>query len=347
MKHDQGWNHCDECEMRLGRIGTMYNHIQYKHRNEIFRMETSDAMAAKFRISKREKGEFKYTGVDVKREENGDIVINQEAYKDTLHEIEIGDKESDQRPLTREEFKRYRGAAGQLQWLAEMTRPDLSYDCLEISRHNKDATVGDLRSVNKVIRKAKMHDTFVKYSHIGEFDDLKILAITDGAYLKLEEKTMSVMGRFLFLSNKEETKVSAIGWKGKTIPTVCKSAKDAETRAADKAIEDAVYIARCVKEIFTGDRGEAQIPVDVVTDSKPLIDSINSSRQVENKLLRPLVKFMKQALDSGMIRSIRWCNTKVCLADILTKKASSLTKCVTEILKTNEMINLWQEEERK
>ena len=56
-------------------------------------METSDAMAAKFRISKREKGEFKYTGVDVKREENGDIVINQEAYKETLHEIEVEDKE--------------------------------------------------------------------------------------------------------------------------------------------------------------------------------------------------------------------------------------------------------------
>ena len=102
-----------------------------------------------------------------------------------------------------------------------MTRPDLSYDCLEISSHNKDATIGDLRSVNKVIRKAKMYGTFVRYSHIGEFNDLKILAITDGAYLKLEEKTMSVMGRFIFLSNKEETKVSAIQWKGKTIPTVC------------------------------------------------------------------------------------------------------------------------------
>ena len=176
---------------------------------------------------------------------------------------------------------------------------------------------------------------------------MKILAITDGAYLNLEEKTMSVVERFIFLSNKEETKVSAIGWKGKTIPTVCKSAKDAETRAAYKAIEDAVYIARCVREIFTGDCGEAQIPVDVVTDSKPLIDSINSSRQVENKLLRPLVKFMKQTLDSGMIRSIRWCNTKVCIADILTKKASSLTKSVMEILNTNKMINLWQEEERK
>ena len=94
MKHDQGWNHCDECEMRLGRIGTMYNHIQYKHRNEIFRMEISDAMAAKFRISKREKGEFKYTGVDVKEDTikedtNGDTMEGDNNTEDTWRHLEM------------------------------------------------------------------------------------------------------------------------------------------------------------------------------------------------------------------------------------------------------------------
>ena len=59
------------------------------------------------------------------------------------------------------------------------------------------------------------------------------------------------MGRFIFLSNPEETKVFPIGWKSKTIHTVCKSAKAAETRALDTCVEDSVYIAHCVKENLT------------------------------------------------------------------------------------------------
>ena len=103
--------------------------------------------------------------------------------------------------------------------------------------------------MNKVIKKAKDNDSFVKYVRVGKLDEMKVLVINDGAYLKLEEKTKSVMGRFILLSNKEETKVALLLWKSKCIPTVCKSAKDAETRAADKAIEDGIYITRSIKEI--------------------------------------------------------------------------------------------------
>ena len=221
-----------------------------------------------------------------------------------------------------------------------MSRPDISYDCLEISCHSKDAKVKDLRNTRKVLKKAKENYSELKYSRIGPYEDLKILVITDGAYLKLEEKTKSVMGRFIFLTNKNEDKVAPLLWKSKCISTVCKSAKDAETRAADKAIEDGVYVARCVREVYTGERGEAQIPVDVVTDSQPLVDSVNSSRQVDNKLLRPIIKFMKQMLDSGAVSGLRWCDTKVCVADMLTKKGSSLTPVAMKILQTGNMIDL-------
>ena len=57
-----------------------------------------------------------------------------------------------------------------------------------------------------------------------------------------------------------------------TIPTVCKTVKDAETRAADKCVEDSIYIARCVKELYTGLRGDAQLKVDICTDSQSLVD---------------------------------------------------------------------------
>ena len=313
-----------------------------------FTKNVSDVIVKKFKISKREQENFKFTGVDVSRLENGDIIIGQEAYKDALTQVSIADEnENVDKLLTKDEFKSFRGASGKLQWLAEMTRPDLTYDCLEMSSHGKDATKKELKAINKVMKKAKEHESLIRYSKVGEFEDLKILAVTDGAYLKLEQKTKSIMGRFLFLSNKEETKVVPLMWKSKSIPTVCKSAKDAETRAADKTIEDAIYVARCIREIYTGERGEAQIQVDVVTDSQPLIDSVNSSKQVENKLLRPIIKFMKQMLDAKMISSMRWCDTKVCVADMLTKSGSPLTKPVMNILRSNKMIDLSKSDKRR
>ena len=68
-----------------------------------------------------------------------------------------------------------------------------------------------------------------------------------------------------------------------------------------------------------------------MTFSQPLVDSVNSSRQVENKLLRPIISL-----------SLRWCDTKVCVADMLTKKGSSLTGTAMKILQTGNMIDLSQ-----
>ena len=81
-----------------------------------------------------------------------------------------------------------------------------------------------------------------------------------------------------------------------------------------------MYVARCEREIYTGQRGDGLIPVEVVRDSWPLEDSINSSRQVDNKLLRPIIKLMKQMLDNRAVSKPRWCNTKVYVADMLKKK---------------------------
>jgi hypothetical protein len=157
----------------------------------------------------------------------------------------------------------------------------------------------------------------VKYSKIGKFCDLKILAISDGGLNRMEDRTLSVMEKSLFLSNHEETRVAPWLWKSKTIQMVCKSAKTAETRACDKVMEDGIYLAR-----------------------SKLLDSLDSTKQVEEKLLRPLIKWMKQMLDSKAISNIRWCDICVCLSDAFTKPGSKLNQTLVGIFKTGKMIDL-------
>ena len=183
-----------------------------------FRQEIMNRIEEEFKISKREKGEFKYTGVDVKQEKSGDIILSQKPYRDTLEEIPVDKLDDNNKPLTAMEFKAYRAASGKLTWLSEQTRPDVSYDVVNLTGHNKDATVKNLKDANKVIKKVKSSDEEIRYTKIGELKDLKILAISDASHLTQEEKTKGIAGRFIFLSDLEEKKVVPLLWKSKTIP---------------------------------------------------------------------------------------------------------------------------------
>ena len=67
------------------------------------------------------------------RRDGVDIVMDQIDYADSLEEIEIDGKEENKRANTKEEYKKFRGVTGKLNWLAEMTRTDLCCDCLDLS----------------------------------------------------------------------------------------------------------------------------------------------------------------------------------------------------------------------
>ena len=81
--------------------------------------------------------------------------------------------------------------------------------------------------------------------------------------------------------------------------------------------------------------------MDVRTDSKSLIESLQSSKQIEDKLLRPTIKWLKQMLDAKMVESIKWVDTKQCLADVLTKSGNDrLMSTLMDVMKSGEMIDL-------
>ena len=66
-----------------------------------FVVNVMDKVAQEFKISKREKKRFKFTGVDVEFQDDGSIVISQEAFKAALEEIPIDPKEDGKRKLNR------------------------------------------------------------------------------------------------------------------------------------------------------------------------------------------------------------------------------------------------------
>ena len=86
-------------------------------------------------------------------------------------------------------------------------------------------------------------------------------------------------------------------------------------------MEDSIYIARMIKEIYSGNVNEDQIEVEAKIDSKTLLDSLNSSsKQVEEKSIRHLIAWIKQQMEMRTVAKIDWVCSNEQVADVFTKK---------------------------
>ena len=100
---------------------------------------------------------FKYIGIDVKQNPDNSITVNQNSFASTIQPIIIPKERltNKETGVDQEEKKLLRGVIGQLNWLAGITRPDISYDVCEASMKVKEAIIADMLSVNKIVKKVK------------------------------------------------------------------------------------------------------------------------------------------------------------------------------------------------
>ena len=284
----------------------------------------------KFTFGKVESKNFTFTGLKIEQK-NDAIFIDQDEYIQSLEPIIIEKAIDKKEKLSKKKFTEYRALTGQLSWAAENTRPDLSFDVRELSTRNKEATYADLKKANKVLKKAQKERVAVKFSKLGKLDELKVLAYTDSSYRNDDQKVKSVGGRCIALVN-DKGESSPLAWKSKTIQQVCKSVKTAETRSLELGMEDSIYMARMLKEIYTGKVSEKQIPVEVKIDSKTLLDSIASTKQVDEKTIRHLIAWIKEQKEEGKVKDIDWVCSEEMLADDFTK-ANVKTNAILNFIK--------------
>lgn len=289
--------------------------------NAVFKEKILNKLLEKFTFGKVEEHTFRFTGLDIKEKE-GTIVIDQDQYCNSLEEMKIVDNKEKERELTKEEYMKFRGITGKLNWLQECTRPDLSFDSLTMSMKTKRATLPDVNKLNKIIRKAKASKSTIQFRKINsDHEKLYILSYGDASYRTIDEKTRSIEGRVLFLT--DGVRASPLLWKSRKISQVCHSSKEAETRSIDKTTDDSIFMARMLKEIFTGKKSMNQIPVVIMTDSNPLKESLYSTKQVERKTIRHVVQSMKDSLARKEVDRYEWVDTHGMVADLLTKDSAN------------------------
>ena len=196
--------------------------------------------------------------------------------------------------LDRKENRFVRKTTGQLSWLSSQTRPDLAFDALNLSICLNKARFKDAKYSKKVLLRAKEDQYEIKFSHLGHLKNLHLEIFADASLGNVEHnsETKSVMGSFIGLAN-DDLKTSPLSWRSKLIERVAQDIKTAETLALEASIDDGVFLASMISELYGGDQ---KIPIIVNEDSRGLVDSIYSTKKIKKKTMRVVLSGIEQYL---------------------------------------------------
>ena len=187
--------------------------------------------------------------------------------------------------------------------------------------------IKDLRQVNRVLKKVKEKESKVVFTKIGNKEELCVMGVSDRLY---HHDDRSVAGEMIMLGNQRTGRVAPMYWRSGVIKNVCLSPKAAEIRTLLRLMDDGVHIAKQLSQLLN-----VKIKVRLFTDSRPLMESMGSSGQVEEKVLRQSVAYLKQSLEAEEVTDYSWIQGEEIVADILTKQASKYA-VLDEILVRNE-----------
>jgi hypothetical protein len=208
---------------------------------------------------------------------------------------------------------------GKLLYL-NLTRPDLAFKVNMLTRISPSTDLKEkIKEARRLVKEIKATQVKIKFSRLGDLSELYLEVYADAAFGNTDNKVRSTEGAIIMLRG-VGSRCSPVYWTSKTIARVCKSAKTAETMALENAVDMAICIGRQLNQIRTGVAGKDPGKIVVCSDSKSLIESLSSTKQVSKGPMRLNIERLKDFRDHGEITEFKWVPTGDMLADALTKQ---------------------------
>ena len=316
-------------------IGMLVSHIDdFLHAGEAaFDDLVMDKLCVRFLAGKFEKDHFHYIGFSVSTVENA-LILDQEEY---LTNIDLSDisvrknaKQSDS--LSEKELTELRSVTGKLNWLVQGTRPDMIFDMIELSMAFKKGTIENLRRAIKSIRKARNEPCKICFPILGNEHCWKIHVFTDAALANLCDGVSSMGAQIVFLVG-ENDRCCPIAWQGGKIKRVVKSTIAAEALSLLEGLELSVYLKSLLSSLTTS---ECKCEIHAFVDNKSVVESVYSSKLIDDKRLRLDICAIKNYIKDSEICTVSWCPGKSQIANVMTKKGASSAQLL-HVLQTGVM----------
>ena len=271
---------------------------------EAFEKKVLNNLQKVFVIGKRAETSFKCIGLNTSYHTNH-IEICQKDYADSIKYITISQQRKSEKfhLLNSDEEHILRKVIGQANWLASQTRPDISFDVLNLSCDiNKNPVVSHLIEANKMIRKIKTKESKLVFPNLGTVDDLKIVAFAD-AYANLPDGTSSAGGYVILLVGLNNH-ANTLSWASNKIKCIVKGTTAPEALSLVNDLEEAVYLQTIICNMFNIHARE--IPIEAIIDNKNLHSIIYSTKLISEKRLGIDIATIKEMLSQGEVNKITW-----------------------------------------
>lgn len=277
-------------------------------------------ISVKYKVGKRVAQNFRYVGLNIQQQKDGSISIDQEEYGSELKEIRLenGRKSDKQSSLKETEAEALKSLAGQLNWIATQTRPDISYDALELNMCKQNPTVENIIRANKSIKQVQQNSSHIFFPHLGKKEDLYLKVYSDAAWGNLPDGISSAQGHIIFLCGKEGN-ACPLSWSSNKIRRKVSSTLAAETLSLYEACDEAIYLNALISETMFNSK-VPKLKISGFVDNKSLHENIHSTKQVYEKRLRINIAEIRRMLNENDVSSVKWITSKSQISDVLTKR---------------------------
>ena len=272
-----------------------------------------------FQISHEDDDAFSYVGLQVLQEDDCSIIVNQKTYADSVQTITLDSErmKSPHATLSSEETTKLRGALGQLNWLSNMTRPEISFTVSKLSANVTSATIADIKEANKLIKYVKETSSQLRFP-VLDCTSIQVIGYADASFNNLNDGG-SQGGQIIFLVDASRN-ACPVSWRSNRIRRVARSTLAAETLSFADGIDSAQFISKLTEDLQLTTANSTK--VTMITDSKSLFDASQTTSQISDRRLRVEMSAIREAKELGEI-VVQWVNGADQLADVLTKKGAS------------------------
>ena len=270
-----------------------------------------------FLVGKAEDQEFMYTGTKITQDDQG-ITVDQTEY---VQNLEIFDLDTERlkmnRVMDQTETTNLRQYCGSLNWAVGTSRPDLSFQMINLSTNFKGGKVSALKQAHSVMKQLKKKPAYIRISNLNNFDDCQLWCYSDAAHRNLNDNTDSAGGYILLIVNIKNGNCAPIEWRSNKIKRRVVSTLAAELLSLVTAIDAAIGTRDQLCEITAG---KVNLKIKAITDNRSARDTIYSEKANDQKRLRAEIAGVKESIEEGLLEEVKWVPGASMLADILTKQ---------------------------
>ena len=282
----------------------------------LFESSVIDKLHQHFKVGSSLRKSFSFLGISLHQNDDFSIVIDQNSYVSTLLPISLSkerftNKKSD---ITMAEEKQMRTLIDQLNWLAGISRPEISFDVSLMTSRIKIATVDDLIYCNKVLKQVQTNPTSIRFPPL-EMKSVSLLVHFDSSWNNLPKGGSE--GAYVILLKDNNNSISPLEWSSTKIRRVARSTVTAETLAMLDACDAVFFLSKIMTEILN----LSSIDIHTLTDNKSLYDNVHSSKVTVEKRLIVDLSALREMVNKKEI-AVHKIDSDKNLSNVLTKKGA-------------------------